>query len=1383
VEPATTTRNRRWLKRLAIGASLMVVLLLIAAFFFGRYVRAAVVAEDLEILLNDALSEATGGLYTASLEEIEWGSGGISLRLHDISLMLDRDVLTAMDAAGTLPQVIFQLQHATVDVTGIDLWSLLRGTGFHAYSLEIDEPLIQLAGLDDLIGRDANRKPAPEAEVETEGMAEEPADPEAPGAAPASVAAGGVELAEEPSANQRLRIWRVRLNDAQLESYRRQATDSDDIRDTFELYESFTDVNIAIDDLDFTDPDTSRLLFSDDVSIDIAEYYYLWPDGLHEERHGPISLSTSAGTLRVENFSLSPLFDRRTQADTDGERPAERRVTIESAAIEGLDLQALLRGKTFSAREFTMIGFNVEVVGDPPGDRAPGEAPVADLTAPVTGVRPGALLTDTLSGLPTIEVGRLRVERASAAFIVDRDAAGWLDATEIYYAVENFNFELLDYRSGPEVAFDPTRPLFAEGWDASAERIVMRVGEGRHSVQMANWRSTSAGRDLSVDGFLVEPVFDRRGAAARGDRPHDEYRVSTGPLELTGVDYGSLIDEVDVVVERMSLEDVTVHATVSEGGASGAPVPVSTPRIEDQLPAEAIGAILLGLPDVAISSVVLRDAVYERTVDRVNDVWLEVPVRRLLIDDLDMDFEVIQHAEGQPYDVARPLLADSTSATVGRVVVGVGDGFEELMITGISLTSERHDVTIESVHYGATTEDLDRLVQRVQQRSLVDVTTGNVTLVGAIIPRYLETGQWVADRLEIQEPRIRIYETRREAEADVAADTGTDNTESLAQFFDELAVIRVGEFVLTDAVYERRQAPPGYDWVEIPPPVGEIHNLDLRVSGFDTDPALGRRRLLLSERVEMSADEFMTPLGDSGSSLTLRSLALSSDSDTLTIERALLSTRDSDGDNDFQFDRNVPYGRMFRAMIEPRRRGAPVIAAMADKDLRVSIAGVTGDLDDGARALRTGAITGSAADGSLLVDGVSFGPTMPDADPTTPQLEVDDDEFVFRADRVALGGFDFAALTETGVMQASTLSLDEPYFAIVHGVREQEPAPRAADDREASTSLAHSIQAGLQGFPVVQIGEFRAHGFSVHELQAVDGEPTRELVDVDLTVIGLDLRPDRGPVDPAGPLYATDIRVEMPAQRTWLDNSVYEVEFGPIVLSTGRGSLDLGSAAYVPPYSVEQFLGRTRVIEGDRIEVQVGSLSLDEIDIDALLNTGAVVIGKARLKDWSVHILSDKHKPPNPNSGPPTYPHEAFQRLPISLSVAEIALENGAVRYSERHREGNEPGHIWWDRLGGTLTNLSNDPARMTFETPAVLSIGARMFDQAFLNLEWRLPLLEPGPTMSYCRSRACALQKASSTRRGSRSISATATRPEPSTRSITISGCASRIATPVDAA
>lgn len=47
-----------------------------------------------------------------------------------------------------------------------------------------------------------------------------------------------------------------------------------------------------------------------------------------------------------------------------------------------------------------------------------------------------------------------------------------------------------------------------------------------------------------------------------------------------------------------------------------------------------------------------------------------------------------------------------------------------------------------------------------------------------------------------------------------------------------------------------------------------------------------------------------------------------------------------DGDNDFRFGAieldNVPYGRLFRALAEPRYGGTtPVIAAMADKDLRL----------------------------------------------------------------------------------------------------------------------------------------------------------------------------------------------------------------------------------------------------------------------------------------------------------------------------------------------------------------------------------------------------------------------------------------------------------------
>jgi hypothetical protein len=1333
-----TPTGRKWAKRLAVGAAILTVLLLAALFAFGRYVRAVVSPEDLQVLLNEAVGEATGGLYTVALEEIDWGSTGVSPRLHGISVTLDREVLATKDAAGELPDLLFQIQHATVDITGIDLWSLFRGHGFRAYALEIDKPLIQLSGLEDILARGRGGGSAGPAVVAAGSPAEAPVGEMAP-IETVDIPAPRVEIATDPgSTPPQLRIWRVRLNSAALESYRRQDAATGDIRDTFELYESFSEVDIAFDDLDTSDADPSRLLFAADLRLTIGEYYYLWPDGLHEERHGPISLSTATGMLTIENFAMTPLFERRDRLAADGSAPVSRTVRIARAAIEGLDVDLLLAEKRLRLERISMRGFDVDIVGAAISVDDPETTRTGGVTAPLTELRPGAILTEVLTELPTIEVGRLTVLDAEFDYHVDRDGDRWVPPTA-HHSVKNFDFDFENYRSGPGVVFDPARPLFADGWRMSAERVETRPGDGRHRAVMSNWRSTSADASLTVDSFTMSPMLDRRTAAAGGGEPGDHYEITTGPLELLGIDYGSLIGELDVNVATIRFERPRILAAVAESGAQPTP---ARPVVNERPPTEIIGSIVLGLPDVNIGAVVLADAVYEKTVDRVDGVWLETPVRRLLLDDVDLDFSTVAHVEGEPYDVNRPVLAETATASIGRFIAAPDDGFAELTLTGVTLSTGNHDVVVEGIHYGPVTTDRARLVERVQRESLVDVSTEQVTLQGSIAAAYLTTGEVVADRLEVRAPRVRVYETLNDPQP-ASPDAGPDNTAGLLDFLESSNIVRVGEVIVSEGVYERRQAARGYDWVEIPPPVETVQNLNVRVTGFDTDPTLGQRRLLLSEYVEITADELATPLGDSGSALTLTDLALSSDSDTLSVGGARLSTRASAGDNDFVFGAielvNVPYGRLFRSLVEPRYRGTtPVIAAMTDKDLHLRIASLDGELDDGDRRLTVGMITGTAASGTLSVDGVSFGPSMADADPATVEVEVATDQYVFRTPGVEVGGVDFVRLGAAGVLDAASLDIETPYVALVQGLATADAAateavaPVPLPNRREGASLADNIQRALSGFPSVRIDEFRAHGFTVQELHAVDGDAARALTNVDLTIAGLDLRPDRSPLDAAGLLYASDIRIEMPAQRTWLDNTVYEVEFGPIALSTGGGSLDLGRVAYMPPFSPERFLQRTPIREGDRLEVNVGSLRLDAIDFAGVLATGGVTIGRVGLSDWSLQILSDKKKPRNPSPGIASYPHEAMQALPFRLTIDEIALENGAVRYSERHSEGTEPGHIWWDRLQGKLTNLSNDPARMTAETPAVLTVSTRMLDEAFMNLEWRLPLLEPGPTMSY---------------------------------------------------
>ncbi len=391
---------------------------------------------------------------------------------------------------------------------------------------------------------------------------------------------------------------------------------------------------------------------------------------------------------------------------------------------------------------------------------------------------------------------------------------------------------------------------------------------------------------MTVGQLQLEPLSDRRSMPQKNGEPVNSVTIRTGELELTGVDYGSLIENVDVEIERIMMAAPSIQVLAAEDGDGGQAV--AAPEIAGRTPSEAIGALVVGLPNVRIDQIEIRDGVFERRVDRRGGQWLEQPIRRMLLNDLDLEVNSVRHARGSGYDVERPILSDTAGFSLATLIIAPGDGFDELTLTEIAATNVREDLTIAAAHFGPVTTDLPVLVARVQERTLADIRTGEIYLQGQPLQQYLATGEFEVNEIRVESPVFRVYQTDKPPlePAVASSDPGSVTTTRLQRVVDELPLVRAGRIEVTNGVYERREAPPGYSWEEIPPPIEQAQNLRLLVEGLDTDPARGSRRLLLSDRAELSFDSLSMPLGDGPESLTLADLALSSDRDTLTIGRA-----------------------------------------------------------------------------------------------------------------------------------------------------------------------------------------------------------------------------------------------------------------------------------------------------------------------------------------------------------------------------------------------------------------------------------------------------------------------------------------------------------------
>lgn len=1334
------SRRRRLLRRLGYVTIAVAVLLVVGGFLLGRALQGSVGAEHVETLINEALRDATGGLYRVSLEEIEWGLGGMSLRLTGLSLMLDREVLAARDAAGTTPELLFQLQHATVDLTGVDPWSLLRRRGFRAVSLSIDQPLIQLSGLDQILGLDSPRRSGASAD-------------EAPAAAP------GTPLSQEQPEQRAdelereapmLQIWNLSVRGAALESYRRAGavTSESTVADAFSLFERLEGVDIEIDDLDLgeTATDAPRFLFADDLAIRIARYTYIWPDGLHEEAHGPISLSTRDGYLRVEDFNVRPTFDRRDRVGADGSVPHRVEVHIDEVALEGLDFADLIARRALAGRELRLAGATATVISDPPAPASAGESGavgsrVDAVTEPITRARPGALLTEALSGLPAISLQRVSVERMSGRVLVDRDGDEWLDEPRVQHELSGFELQLEGYRSSPDMAYDPSRPFLADRASLQADRVVTTLPRQRYRLEMEQWSMADRPGQVAVASLRIVPLFDRRALAAAGEPLVDRYEVDVSEFRLDRVDFGSLIDEVDVVIGEMSLGSASVSGLVSHEGSDQEPAP--TVR-SDRAPGQTLAEAVLGLPDIRIDAVRLDNIDYETRIDRDPDGWLRAPRRHMSLDGLHLTLEDLEHDPETGYDIERPLLARSGELGADAFRLVLGDGFSELAITDVLLTTVGTRGTLGGLSIAPVDPDPDGLRTRLRTATVPRVTAGPLSFTGTPLGDFLETGQILLPTLTLASFRAEILEAS-DRERSAAETEGDRNTRSLLETVRALPVLKLGSLRITDAHFSRHVAPADSDWSELPAPTESITGLSLELDGVDTGAA-GEDRLLFSDRVAVSLDGMQLAMGQAGATLRVADVALSSDSDTLTIGGAAYSTREVGGNDDFTIGRieltNVPYGRTFRALIEPPATGTPILSAMIDRGTDLRIAGVEGSLDGARRALRVGTIEGSARDGGLRIAGIDLRPTLPDADPSTPGTEFDQAQTLLSFADIRAEGVDFPRFAAEGVLRASRLSVDAPRVVLVTGLRDGDAAGAAADPGAPAPAsgpadgpvLSERIADGVRGLPAIRIAQVRLTNIGFEERRSLEGRPVRDFESIQLAIDGLDLRHDRDPAAPEGVLYADDIRIDVPRQKTWVDNVGYEIAAGPISLSTGAGTLDLGRVEYLPPATKDQYLARTRVIESDRMEISAGRVALSGIDFARLLREEGLYAGGATIADWSVDILHDKKKPKNPHKreGPASYPNEAVQRMGLRFGIDRLDLAGGAVRYSERDEEGDRPGELWWDRLAGSITNLTNDPRLSSLETPTVLAVEARMLDQAYLKLTWNLPLLEPGPTMSY---------------------------------------------------
>jgi len=312
------------------------MLILLIAFAYAYFQGSRV----LKNYLTEVVPKQTKGLYRLDIGDLNVTliPGWISIR--DVKLIPDTARYRQLQNADSAGPTLFTVSVSKIQVRGVDFIAM-------AWKKKVDIGKIII--MEPAIGIDIYKvKKKPEEATEKQKKK--------------------IHIALPP-AIQSLRLNAVRLSKGSLRI-------SDHRKDTLKEF-IFPAITFEVDNIhaDHSGIADDRLFNADDIRLVIASYSMTTANAMNKIALGELSISTAKSELRLKDFTVTPLLDRKEYAKKARFQADQMTIKVDLISLTGLKLDsAVLKGKILAER-LTVSGLSLEDFRDQSYPRKPGLKP------------------------------------------------------------------------------------------------------------------------------------------------------------------------------------------------------------------------------------------------------------------------------------------------------------------------------------------------------------------------------------------------------------------------------------------------------------------------------------------------------------------------------------------------------------------------------------------------------------------------------------------------------------------------------------------------------------------------------------------------------------------------------------------------------------------------------------------------------------------------------------------------------------------------------------------------------------------------------------------------------------------------------------------------
>lgn len=185
-----------------------------------------------------------------------------------------------------------------------------------------------------------------------------------------------------------------------------------------------------------------------------------------------------------------------------------------------------------------------------------------------------------------------------------------------------------------------------------------------------------------------------------------------------------------------------------------------------------------------------------------------------------------------------------------------------------------------------------------------------------------------------------------------------------------------------------------------------------------------------------------------------------------------------------------------------------------------------------------------------------------------------------------------------------------------------------------------------------------------------------------------------------------------------MNNGFYTLQAKAIDLKKNEGSLIIDNLRLVPAYPKREFAYH-HPTHKDWFDVGVGHISLSGIDFNRYMTNKIFHAENLLVKDVELLNFKNQQIEIQHNIMPMIY--EGLQKMPLQFDVDTANIENFKVVYEELPKKGNTSGVIFFTKMNGRLSGLTNIVSRP--KQYIQLNADGNLMGSGYFTATWMLPV------------------------------------------------------------